>query len=89
LFVLDGASTPGVPVGQFLTHGGHTWDKAYALANMVARFNNTKAGPIDVQLDLDALEAISGVPEPGTIVLLVAGLLGLFGGRIRRTGAVR
>lgn len=84
LFVLDGASTVGSPIGQFLVHGGHTWDKAYALANMVAHITPPEGAPIDVQLDLDALEAVSGVPEPGSIVLLLAGLLTAVGGRFRR-----
>jgi hypothetical protein len=83
IFVMDGASTVAVPVGGFLTHGGHVWDKAYALSNMVAHFTPPEGPTFDVQLDLNALEAVSGVPEPGTAVLFVAGLLGLVGGHFR------
>jgi hypothetical protein len=83
IFVLDGASTQAVPVGQFLTHGGHVWNKAYALANMVGHFSS-EGGAVDVQLDLNSLEAVSGVPEPTSIVLLLAGLTGLGLRRVRR-----
>ena len=63
LFVLDGASMPGAPVGSFLTHGGHVWDKAFALASMVTSVTTPAGGVVDVQLDVNAIEAI-GVPEP-------------------------
>ncbi len=76
LFVLDGASTVAAPVGSFLVHGGHTWDKAYALANMVASIPVAGGPVVDVQLDLNALEAVSAVPEPLSVSLLAIALAG-------------
>ena len=72
IFVMDGSSTPAVPVGTFLAHGGHLWDKAFGLTSMTATLM-TPAGVVDVQLDVNAIEAI-GIPEPagGSVWLLLA-----------------
>jgi hypothetical protein len=73
IFWLDGASTPAAPVGGFLFHGGHLWDKAYAIAAMQTIVPGPD-GPLRVQLDLDALEAIAGTPEPSSVVLVLFGM---------------
>jgi hypothetical protein len=76
IFWMDGASTVAAPVGGYLFHGGHRWDKAYALANL--RTQIAVGGEmLDAVLDLNALEAI-GVPEPSAIALcLLAGMIGM------------
>ncbi|MEM8678161.1 MAG: hypothetical protein AAGF97_02295 [Planctomycetota bacterium] len=75
LFFLDGASMPGAPVGGYVVHGGHIWDKAYALSSMVTSVMLPTGAMVDVQLDINAIEAI-GVPEPqwggGVLLLLLA-----------------
>ncbi len=75
IFTLD-ANAAGLFPG-FLLHGGHRWDKPYALAAM--KDINGR------QLDVNALEAAS-VPEPGTISLAVLALsaLGVWRWRRRR-----
>ncbi|MBN1854489.1 MAG: PEP-CTERM sorting domain-containing protein [Pirellulales bacterium] len=79
LFVLDAAGNV-----SFLRHGGHLWDKAFALANF-----NVAQNPDDLEvLDINAIEAISEsvVPEPTSMLLLASCLLGLVGYRWRRKG---
>ncbi|MCC7474016.1 MAG: PEP-CTERM sorting domain-containing protein [Pirellulales bacterium] len=76
---LNGAGATG-----FLDHGGHVWDKGYALAEMVALLPSHLGGSIPVQLDLDALEAVTA-PEPTTAVLVAIGLAG-FASIRRRSG---
>jgi len=57
----------GNPAAQFLNHGGHLWDTNF---NVTARFGAE---------NVDALEAVSTVPEPGTLILLGTGLAGIAG----------
>lgn len=70
IFVLD-ASQPNNPM--YLFHGGHLWDHAYALANLVITPNYIDGGY--AVMDLNALEAISEgvVPEPATVSLSLIG----------------
>jgi hypothetical protein len=56
---------PGVPT-RFLDHGGHLWDTAFDVMNT---FNL-------VSENIDAIEAVSSVPEPGCIALLLLGVTG-------------
>jgi hypothetical protein len=73
IFWMDGASTPAAPVGGFLFHGGHFWDKAYALSDMQTVVPGPQ-GPVRVQLDINALEAIGRVPEPASAMLMLIGM---------------
>jgi hypothetical protein len=80
LFVLDGAG--GI---SYLVHGGHTWDRAYALANLVTDID-VMGSTLRTQLDINAIEAVGEavVPEPSTVVLMVVGLFGVAAVRRRR-----
>lgn len=60
---------------EFLFHGGHLWDRDWALVNMRSDGR---------QLDINALEAAAVVPEPGTFVL--AALTALLGAHRRPLG---
>ena len=62
----------GPLTGGFLFHGGHFWDKDYALTHMQTIIDGPD-GPVRVQLDINALEAI-GVPEPASAMLLLFGM---------------
>jgi MYXO-CTERM domain-containing protein len=77
LFVLTAAGGPASV--SFLHHGGHLWDKAYALANMTSLLPDATGQMVRAQLDLNALEAIpEAVPEPacaGMALFAVAGLM--------------
>lgn len=73
IFWLDATGAAG-----FLTHGGHVWDHAWTLDNMVASLGDNEW----VQLDVDAIEAIS-TPEPTTLALLAGGLLAAISRRRR------
>lgn len=67
IFWLDASGASG-----FLHHGGHDWDKEYALENL-----RIDRGPFSGPLipDIDALEAVAiQVPEPCTATLLLAAL---------------
>jgi len=68
IFVLD-ASQPNNP--QYLFHGGHLWDHAYALASLRITPNYIDGGY--AVIDVNAIEAISEgvVPEPATTMLLL------------------
>jgi len=63
LFVLDASGYV-----DFLRHGGHVWDKAYALANLQIM---NPDGHLAI-IDINAIEAIGEVvvPEPTTALLL-------------------
>ena len=50
---------------QFLKHGGHTWDTAFDVAGLLGV--NTE--------NIDALEAVGAIPEPGSLALLVGGTI--------------
>jgi hypothetical protein len=76
VFLLNAAG-----VATYLRHGGHDWDKPWAIANM-ATFAPGPGGALRVQLDLNALEA-NVAPEPASFVLMVIAALG-FAGRRRR-----
>jgi hypothetical protein len=66
----------------FLRHGGHDWDKDYALAAL----SYSADGGTGV-LDINALEAVA-VPEPAALVLLLLGIVSLrLGGLARRRPA--
>ncbi|TWT86546.1 hypothetical protein Mal64_33720 [Pseudobythopirellula maris] len=72
LFVLDGLG--GV---SFLKHGGHVWDKAYALTDLSV--TGMTPGGFDYHgvIDINAIEAIAQVPEPAGLVLLVGGFMAM------------
>ncbi|WP_252855089.1 PEP-CTERM sorting domain-containing protein [Aeoliella straminimaris] len=65
LFVLN-ASAPT----EFLKHGGHVWDKTYALTSFNIGGDNERA-----ILDINAIEAVGefAVPEPASMILLAIG----------------
>jgi hypothetical protein len=65
IFWLDASGSAG-----FLHHGGHDWDKAYALGNL-AVITDLVTGVVDI----NALEAVAveAIPEPATAMLLVVG----------------
>lgn len=68
IFWLDGTGASGI-----LHHGGHDWDKSYALDSL------SITTPLDTGvLDLNALEAVAVVPEPGaaTFVWTLVAILG-------------
>ncbi|MEO2046035.1 MAG: PEP-CTERM sorting domain-containing protein [Pirellulales bacterium] len=72
LFVLD-ASTGA----SFLSHGGHVWDKSYALSDLT--LPSTHVNGLAV-IDINAIEAISEgvkVPEPTSAMLLLVASTGL------------
>ncbi len=60
------------PLATFLVHGGVTWDTANDVTKLLGSEN------------VDALEAVSAVPEPSSIVLAAFGLLSLIACRWRR-----
>ena len=71
LFVLD-ASTGA----SFLDHGGHLWDKAYAMSDL--SFLSLPESLVNghAVIDINAIEAISQavVPEPTSAILLLTGI---------------
>jgi hypothetical protein len=69
IFLYDGPNTPT----QFLVQGGHTWNTAL---DIMGTFNL-------LDENIDGLEAVS-VPEPGSIVLVSLGVLGLLCAARRR-----
>lgn len=70
IFLLD--STGAV---SFLIHGGHAWDKLYALTNL-RTLPPTGIPDGRVVIDIDALEAIVQVPEPSAVLLALAAVGG-------------
>ena len=79
IFWLDATNASG-----YLHHGGHDWDKAFALENLLF---STEAGTGVV--DLNAIEAVAVVPEPSTALLglTVIAILGWWSRR-RKTSSV-
>ncbi len=78
LFVLN-----AVGPATFLSHGGHLWDKAYALTAFDV------GGPnMPHVLDVNAIEAIGeySVPEPAAVTLTLLGLGVCLGKRSREHG---
>lgn len=69
IFTLD--ATPTGIISGFLSHGGHVWDHSYSLLAM-------KESSSGRQLDINAIEAASAVPEPSAFAFL--GLIGLVAG---------
>ncbi len=74
LFVMDGTGA-----GHFLSHGGHVWDKDYAVSAFRSEFVSGGAGVVDI----NALEAVA-VPEPAAALLLCVGACAAFGLQSRR-----
>ena len=65
VFVWD--TVPGNPA-TFLSHGGHVWDTAF---NVMATYNTPSE-------NVNALEAVSTVPEPGTLLLGALSMMMIF-----------
>lgn len=77
LFVLNRATG-----ASFLSHGGHDWDKAYALGSLgVVGPNGDAFGVIDI----NGIETVAGVPEPAGVAMLATGLYAMVAMR-RRLG---
>lgn len=84
LFVLEAPFATGAPgLASFLNHGGHLWDKNYALLNMTTLLTillDNEEFEVTVQLDIDGIEAVpeaTVVPEPSTALLLLIGTAAL------------
>jgi len=50
-------------MAQFLQHGGHAWDTTFDVAGLLGTQTQ----------NIDALEAVGAVPEPGSLALLLSG----------------
>ncbi len=50
---------------KFLNHGGHLWDTAFDVRGSFGLNNE----------NVDAIEGVAGVPEPGTMMLLLLGMI--------------
>lgn len=66
---------------SFLTHGGHDWDKKYALGSLGVVGPNDAFGVIDI----NGIESVAGVPEPAAAAMLASGLFAMVAMR-RRLG---
>jgi hypothetical protein len=77
LYVGDAAyvltNTGAASVAAFFDHGGHLWTDGWTAAHFGQAWN------------VDALEALAAVPEPGILGLLAAGLIVIGIARRRRT----
>jgi hypothetical protein len=78
IFYLNASGFDGI-----LLHGGHLWDKAYALADMTTAMSLDGQQRI-IQHDLNALEAVADVPEPGAWLLALVAAAVAAGARSRR-----
>lgn len=72
IFWLDGSGNRG-----FLHHGGHDWSRDYAVSHLRLLDGS---GIVDI----DALEAVTAVPEPPAAGLALLGVLGLWALTLRR-----
>ncbi len=76
LFVLNAATG-----ASFLDHGGHLWDKGYALGSLAI------SGPLGDNgrgvIDINAIESIAGIPEPTGAALLGAAMFAMVAMRKR------
>lgn len=84
LFVMDASLGPAGTT--FLYHGGHLWDKAYALSDLALSPDMINGGR--AVIDINAIEAVSEtvVPEPASIGLAVVSALGIGVATRRRRG---
>ena len=78
LFLMD--ASKGAAGTVFLDHGGHLWDKAYAVAELSLAGDLIDNGR--AVIDINAIEAVGAkvVPEPTSLAMLgmaVAGLIAL------------
>jgi hypothetical protein len=69
IFVFDGGEIfeydgPGIAT-RYLNHGGHLWDTAFPVMTTFGLQHE----------NVDGLEAVAGIPEPSTLMLLGLGLL--------------
>lgn len=68
---------------SFLDHGGHTWDKGYALSSLAI------GGPLGGNgrgvIDINAIESVAGIPEPAGVALLGGAMFAMVAMR-RRLG---
>lgn len=77
LFILEPSGV------SFLDHGGHLWDKGYALASLGLGSPSSPNGY--GVIDINAIESIAGVPEPAGAALLAMGMTAIVAMR-RRLG---
>lgn len=77
IFWLDAAGN-----ADFLFHGGHLWDKDYALASLALE---TEEG--EGVVDINALEAVAVVPEPSTVMLLLLGLFAMAAAQVAHSAS--
>lgn len=65
LFLLDASG-----VASFFDHGGHVWDKSYALSSL--SLPTFAANNIRAVIDINGIESVASVPEPAGVAMLGA-----------------